>query len=240
MGFVLDAIVILLAVLMMWADARRGFADVLIRTAGRIAVFFLAAAGSSALAPMVFDAAFRPSLVEKVAASLPSGAQLGSAADMLQEGIRGLPGFLQPAVQGAVSSNSQLTSLLETASSPETAATALVDHLVSPVASRLISGVLFLLMMTLGFWLVSWLARAIRPMFRLPVLHGMNCFLGGLLGLLNAALLIIVLTALYYLFGTVLDIVPPPSREALDQSLIFSFFYEQNPLVSLVTAFTGW
>ena len=237
MGFVLDAIVILLAVLMMWADARRGFADVLVRTVGRIAVFFLAAAGSSALAPMVFDTVFRSSLVEKVAGCLPSG--LGSVGEMLQEGIEGLPGFLQPAVQGAVSSNGQLSSLLETSSSPQTAAAAIVDTLVSPVVSKIISGVLFLLMLMLGFWLVSWLARVIRPMFRLPVLHGMNCFLGGLLGLINAALLIIVLTALYYLFGTVLEIVPPPSREALDQSLIFSYLYEQNPLVYLVTAFTG-
>lgn len=101
------------------------------------------------------------------------------------------------------------------------AATAVVESM----ARSFLRGLLYMISFSVLTILLHMLVRMLDLFAKLPVLHGLNAFGGGVLGLLEGMLLLFLAAWLMGLLG----LFP----EALTESRVFSFFASYSPLNAL-------
>lgn len=100
--------------------------------------------------------------------------------------------------------------------------TGLVSALMESLAQSVLYGVLYMIAFVLLAIGLHLLVRMLDAVLRLPGLHGLNAFGGGVLGLLEGALLLFLAVWVLRLLGV--------SFDGEDSSQIFRFFTTHTPL----------
>ncbi len=107
-------------------------------------------------------------------------------------------------------------------------ALAAVSDAVLEVVLKILAIILLFLLVKVGVFL---LLRLLDAVFKLPILSGINSFLGIFIGLINGLLAVYIICAVLALF------VPSASVEALttaiDNTILFKYFYNNNLLIEL-------
>ena len=107
-------------------------------------------------------------------------------------------------------------------------ALAVLTDAVTEMILKIVSILLLFAVVRVGVFL---LLRLLDLLFKLPVLHGINSFLGMLIGAVNGLLIVFILCALLTL------LVPTDSMSALgeviDKTLLVKYFYNNNLLIEL-------
>ncbi len=103
-----------------------------------------------------------------------------------------------------------------------------VSDAVLEVVLKIIAIILLFLLVKVGVFL---LLRFLDAVFKLPILSGINSFLGIFVGLINGLLAVYIICAVLAL------LVPSASMEALtasiDNTILFKYFYNNNLLIEL-------
>ena len=232
MGLFLDLILIALAFLLVWSAARRGFTSIFIRTVGNIAVFFAAVFLSFAAADWLFDAGLRNSLVDRVQVQLATVSST-ELEDIIGQAVAGLPGFLSSMIESFGYSVQDLApQIQESIAGQSAAAAAIVDTVVKPVVILMLRGILLLVFLILGWFLIRLLSRTANLVVNIPIVRGVNRFLGGILGLLNAVIMALCVTALSWFAITLWgDTIPFLNTQTIESSYLFRFVLDHNILL---------
>ncbi len=99
---------------------------------------------------------------------------------------------------------------------------------VTEMILKIISILLLFILVRVGVFL---LLHILEALFKLPVLNGINSFLGMIIGAVNGLLIVYIICALFTLLA------PTESMgqigEAIDKTLILKYFYNNNLLIEL-------
>lgn len=106
---------------------------------------------------------------------------------------------------------------------------------VKPAVMQIIKLPLFLVMFAVFEFVLKLAARLIGNAFSIPVINGVNRFLGGVLGLVRGLLtaLIITLFASGFIWLTD-DKNEFLNTEVISESIVFNVFYSYNPFINIV------
>lgn len=219
MNIFLDALILLILVIFVIGGIHKGLIRSAINLFGTLFSAYFSAFLGNTFAHSIYDSFIRQSILNSVSDSLESSVGQGvlSTADEIFEN---LPGFLK-AISPHLADSSQLQNAV---SSGIDSIAATVEQLVSPVIISIVSIALTVVLFILLSVLVRFISRAVSRVCRIPVLFGINRTLGGILGFLKGAVLIMLAVSLICLFTD----FNTSYRQTIDNTTLFRFFYNYN------------
>ena len=230
MGLILDIVLVAIILLFLILGYRHGAVRTLIEFIGFFIALVAAAAVASWFASFLFETFVRNPLTEKI--SLVISDTVGqTASEQAAKIIEVLPQFIVKI--------GNLTTLsddiaLAAQSGAQVGAATIVDHIVGPVVVLFAQMLTTVLLFIIFLLIIRLIARGADFVARLPVLRELNGLLGMIIGAAKAALIISLLLL-------VIRAVTPPDQENgifsaanIEQSTVFKWMYENNPLYELV------
>ncbi len=227
MGYVWDVVFVGICVAFVAIGAHRGFIRSAAHFLGAVISACLAALLGGAVAQWVFDALFRPALVERIGESLANLGN-GDTYTAVQGVFSSLPEFVLRALEDAGVTAASVTEAL--AGQSGQAADLIADSL-SPVFVGFLKVLAVIVLFCLFMVVVRILANMLSTVFHLPVLNAVNGLLGGVFGFLLAVVSIWIVLAAVRVFTPMLAADTQAQVEtALRQSLIAGMMVHWNPL----------
>ena len=227
MGYVWDVVFVGICVAFVAIGAHRGFIRSAAHFLGAVISACLAALLGGAVAQWVFDALFRPALVERIGESLANLGN-GDTYTAVQGVFSSLPEFVLRALEDAGVTAASVTEAL--AGQSGQVADLIADSL-SPVFVGFLKVLALIVLFCLFMVVVRILANMLSTVFHLPVLNAVNGLLGGVFGFLLAVVSIWIVLAAVRVFTPMLAADTQAQVEtALRQSLIAGMMVHWNPL----------
>lgn len=229
MGYVLDAVVILLFVCMILRGRKIGFMKSILGLAGVIAALVLAFTLSKPLAKGIYGAFVQDSIVSGIQTAVDD---VGTSVDgNLQAAQEALPSFVQSLME---KSNFSLSDITVDSAGAQTAgesvATAVEQQVVQPIVTLLLRYVVGIILLLVLLVVAGILTRLISKIVRVTPLKSLDGLLGGVLGAVKGVIFVLVLvTAVQIIAGfTAADALI--SADTIEQSLLFGWLADHNPV----------
>lgn len=214
----------LIAVVVIIACVRHCAKQGLVRTIISFLAYFIAAAGARILSPIAAE--FLYNLVVKDAMVLFVGRELGetlaTGQDLVRQVLDSFPAVLQQYVP-------RLAELADAGYATMEAGelvNSLVDAVLRDPVVMILGSLCFLVVFSLILMLTRWVARLFTGIYRIPVIGTINTFLGGVVGILQAVLFLLigalaVKLAITLTGGELVWL----SEDIMDQTYIWRVFY---------------
>ena len=114
----------------------------------------------------------------------------------------------------------------------------IADQMLYPIIYTLLQALFFLLLFFAIMVIVRSLSKVFRGVRHIPLIGPVNSLLGGVLGLVQAAVVIlIVVMALNLIIGVTGDGIPYLNNEAISKTYLFRYIYDWNPVGGISA---GW
>ncbi len=232
----LDAILIAVTVFCLALGIKRGFVKSIVRMIGSLASLIVSFLISGPVAEWLFHTMFRSSVEQAVRNAVGSDvtASVSSLAEQWGAVLAGLPDVIR---NGLASVGIQTPEQLGAAVAEQGAATAgdaarvMVDHLIAPLCVTLLQVIVFILLFIVLSFLVRFLAKMLSAVFSaIPLVREANKALGAVAGLLQGAMIVLVLTAALQLYMTMSGAGSAVTAADLDQTWITKWVMDINPL----------
>lgn len=239
-----DVLTLILILSMVFSCARQGFLRTVVGLLGYAAAMVGAAACAKPLAEFIYETLLEPPLVRGIESRIEA-VQPDLLPDSLLQTVEKLPVFIFEAMglsqQEMVRA---LHNLIENGGAQ--AAQGIVQAVVAPLAVMLLRSFLFILIFGVALFFVRRLAHMFGTVNRLPVVGPANRILGGVVGLLEAALtmyvIILVLQILLTFAGGSIRVQAEGQTVVLagaalfERTHLFKIFLNFNPLDLLLYA----
>ncbi len=230
MTYILDGIVLLIVVLTVVLGYRRGFLKSLIQFVGCIAAFVLAFTLSAPVSNFVFDNFVANGLEKTLSETVVNNVDSAPA-----ELLEGLP---QP-ILAFLGNNAQLQTALDNLEgSAITTAESMVDTLMSvvvrPVMVWIIQFVAFILLFIVLSFVAKVLAKLVRPITKLPLLHQADGGLGAVLGLIKGAVFAIAFVSVVQLIAATASSDALITQDMINNSILVRWIAEINPIADFM------
>lgn len=200
--------------------ARQG----LVRTVISFLAYFIAAAGARILSPIVgeflYELAVKDAMVLFVNREL--GETLATGQDLVRQVLDSFPAILQQYVPRLAELGEAGYATMEAGELVDS----LVDTVLRDPVMMILGSLCFLLIFSLILMLTRWVARLFTGIYRIPVIGTINTFLGGVVGILQAVLFLLIgaLVARLAISLTGGELVWL-SEDIIDQTYIWRVFY---------------
>lgn len=238
------ALVVMIALSVFWG-VRRGAVRTLVVLFGSIAAYALASFLSSSLARGIYAAFFQKNVTTSIGSAITEGvgdeslnavdSVWNSLPDMIVTALQNL-GFstgAESAITGAQQSGSVTEGVIA-----QTAGT--VETLVAPLFITLISLALTIVLFSLFMIGVRFLARALNGVSRVPVIRQINALGGGVIGLLQGILTVLILTTILGLFlPFMIEDYGLFKETVIDQTVLFKLIYGADQFTAPFSAGLG-
>lgn len=233
MWWILDLIIVAIVVIYICISAKRGFVRTVIELVGFFLSIYLAFTLGGIIANSVYDNAVEPAIVEGVAEKINVSAH-ATVDETVDDVWNSLPEFVVKTAENFdITSNTLRETISENFANNADATTfakSATETIVKPVLIPLIKAVISLILFVVLLFVIKLLAKIINKVFDLPIIGGINKFLGGIIGLLKgfAVSYIFVIVALLimsffedgFLFFT---------NENVEESILFDFLANFSP-----------
>ncbi|WP_040198184.1 CvpA family protein [Candidatus Soleaferrea massiliensis] len=183
---ILDIVAVAILIYMISRGAKRGFAGTVVSFLGYLLAFSAAMFVAKTVSQFIFTQFLRDNMVTSLSAQLNTS----DLAASLQGFIDTLPGYVSNAVASAGFETAGLSGSVQNMSAT------FVDTVVAPVVTGMIRAVIFCILFALCMFLVRRLMRSLRFVNRIPLLGPFNYFLGGVLGFIQGAIVLLVIALL--------------------------------------------
>ena len=218
---IIDLIAVVILAYFIISSARKGFAKTVLDLAAFFAAYFLASTLSGMVAGYVYDSF----AAEKLVSSVES--ELNTTADAALSDV--LPDYIVSGAQSLGIYDDILASQRETA---HETAVMIGENVARPVITsiaRMISSIIIFIVLMFVFKLA---VRAVNKVFKLPVIHGLNVFLGGALGVAKGIIVLIVACfaiSLLMMFSDGSFLIFTPDN--IEKTYLFKMIYNINPFI---------
>lgn len=227
--------IIILAIIMFYViiSAKRGFARTIVEVVGYFLAIYLAFTFGGVLANVVYDSVAEPAIVESISEkiSVSSSTNVDEAVKTVWDS---LPKIVVNAAETFDVTDATLrTTLKENFANNETSTTlaksvtnSVVKPILVPVIKAIIGFILFIILM----FVVKILAKVINKIFNLPLIGGINRFLGAIIGFAKGAIIsIIFVTVVLLIMSFFEDGFLIFTNENINQTFIFKFLAGFSP-----------
>ncbi len=217
----LDIIVVIVMFWYIRSSAKKGFAKVVLELAAFFAAYFLASTFSGMIAGWTYDHFAGEKLVSNIETELNATADATLA--------EALPDYLVSGAQSLGIYDDILASQRETAA--ETAIM-LGENVARPVVTSIVRMVSSIIIFIILMFIFRLIIKVINKVFKLPIIHGLNVFLGGVLGVFKGGIVLLlacfaVSVIMMFSEGSFLIFTP----ENIESTFIFKYIYNINPFI---------
>ncbi len=226
---ILDVIIILLFVIAVFVGWKLKVSQMLLALLGNIIAVIISAFLGDYLAPIIYDAYIKPDVIESLSQSVSS--TTGGYVSAVKE----LPAFVKFVLSlCGMSSDADFSQINENLSlSVADAIEASINPMIISVISIILSALIFSLVFLLYRFLIM---HFLLKVFKLPVLSGIDSFLGALCGVLVAIVLVSFFAFLLRTISPYVEHMPFwLSESTIYNSYIFYHFYNGNIFYKVIS-----
>lgn len=229
MNFILDGVLIAICIAVIVHSVKRGFVKTILSIVASIAAVLLAVVFTPNLSAFFYDKFVLSGISSSIAGTISSLAGNGDAAgiaDMFSKMPDALSGILR---QYNVSEET-VNGMLEAAKSGTGTVQSISDTIAAPIASAISSALAFIAIFAVSVIALKIVIWAIDMVFKFPVLSTVNKAGGLVLGVMLAAVVIFVYSAVAANLVSALGSVSPKlfGPDVIEGTIIVKFFAENN------------
>lgn len=217
-----DIIIIAVFALLFIIDFKRGIAITILNIAGVALTGFLAYHISNFLASWVYTAFVQQTLTTNLQQMIDTqgiNAAIANSFSALPNWVMGIMGFFLSLFG---TDASIYTNDFQIPSQAATTVSTSVEQLIQPIVTGLFQMIIGAVISIIIFILIKFLIKKIARVFRIPVVKQINQFLGGLLGLAEAAILVFFAVNIYS--GVLQFSNPEMLTNPMISGAVFKFF----------------
>jgi len=219
---VADIIIIAVFALLFFIDFKRGIAITILNVAGVALTGFLAYHISNFLASWVYTALVQQTLTTNLQQMIDTqgiNSAIANSFSALPNWVMGMLGFFL-SIFGLDSS--VYTNDFQVPNSAAAAVSTSVENLIQPVITGMFRLVIGVVISIIIFIIIKILVKKLARVFKIPVVKQINKFLGGVLGLAEAAILVFFAVNI---FSGVLEFSNPEMlNNPMISGAVFKFF----------------
>ncbi len=233
MWIVLDLIIAAIILVCIFLSAKRGFARTIVEVVGYFLAIYLAFTLGGVLSEALYDSAIEPTIVESVAdkITVSAGTNINETVDNVWNSLPKIvtnaaetfditSDTLREAITENFANNSSVTGFAQSA------VASVVRPIVVPLMNALIGFILFIVLM----FVVKFLAKIINKAFSLPLIGGLNRFLGGVVGFLKGTVISVVfVTVILFIMSFFENGFLIFTNENVEQSILFNLLAGFSP-----------
>ena len=234
-GILIDLIIVGIIVLFIRKGSKDGFAKTLVGFFAFAIAIILAGVLSAPVANLVYDKAVKGSVENAVSENLVGDSLSGTAeeiSNVIDSTIEKLPAF----IKGITGIEEKKEAVLQSVNELELAdVKEITDNIVlkyiAPVVIKILSVLAFVVLFVALLFVCKLLSKCLKLVNKLPLIGKVNAFLGGVLGVLQGAVIALavcwIVTAVTNDGGSLFKIV---TAETIESSLILKTVATYNPL----------
>ena len=226
MSFLLDFGIVAILALFVYSGIKRGIVYMAINTGGSLLAISFAPFISSMLS-LTFYNSFVKSAIINMAESATKDIDTANITQKAEEIMNALSNFTLNVFSFTGITSERLAVELQTNYQD---IPSMIEGLVRPTAIRMVSTVMTFLVFLMLMFLVSFLARKLTRAIDRTKLTIPNKVLGGVVGVVEALLVIMVLALIIYF---VMMFLPPENCQAMRDSIDHTWFYKYIDQLSL-------
>ena len=237
-GILIDLIIVGIIILSTRKGSKDGFAKTLVGFLAFAIAVVMAGALCAPVANLVYDKAVKTTVENTVynAVSENIGTSLSATADEISNTvdttIEKLPAFIRGITEIEEKRDDVINSInqLKKADAKEITDNIVLNY-IAPIAIKVLSALVFIVLFVVLFFACKLLSKCLKLVNKLPLIGKLNEFLGGVLGVLQGAVIAIalcwVLVAVTSDGGSLFKII---TAETIESSIILKAFATYNPL----------
>ena len=224
--YIFDIALVVIVIACVIYGSIKGFLTMFVAFVGRIAAVILALILCNVLANYAYTAFIKPQVTETVSSKVEevlTNDKNAQVTEIITKATEGMPEFVK---NSALSCSDLLT--VKDEQKAEISNT-IEQSVISPIVLSALQIVIFIILLTIFLIIVKFLSKTFGEINDWPIVGKLNKFLGGVLGLVNA--MIIVLVAVFVIKGAVLlsgNNSKVFNNETIESSKIFSYIYKQD------------
>lgn len=191
-SLILDAVVIILAILIIRAGYRRGFLHSITMAIGFVAAAVIAMTFSGYAARYLYDGFLEKPIADAIEHTVLAETDALSFDTVVPELLDKLPKIVSNSVLAVYGGEADLIRSLQegTDGALENFGTVITENIISPVAISLLQALMCLLIFSICVIIVKMVAGVFRGFSGIPVIGPINSLLGALLGTVQALILL--------------------------------------------------
>lgn len=235
-GLILDIFFLAFAVLTIFIARKKGFVLTLLDFAAFFLAVFLAIPISGWLAEGVYNTFISQSVVTALESQLPSAASSAEIAAQVNAVLSDFPDFVTAYASSIEIDISEISRQISAAgASAGSLAQTVEANIVAPIVTAVCKAIIFVILLIIFVILLKIAARLINQFFKLPVLKTLNGTLGAVLGVLKAAVGIVIICSVIGLIGELTAESTPVIQNSVNDSVVAEFVNDHNPIMEYLS-----
>lgn len=235
-GLILDIFFLAFAVLTIFIARKKGFVLTLLDFAAFFLAVFLAIPVSGRLAEGVYNTFISQSVVTALESQLPSAASSAEIAAQVNAVLSDFPDFVTAYASSIGIDISEISRQVSAAgASAGSLAQTVEANIVAPIVTAVCKAIIFVILLIIFVILLKIAARLINQFFKLPVLKTLNGTLGAILGVLKAAVGIVIICSVIGLIGELTAESTPVIQNSVNDSVVAEFVNDHNPIMEYLS-----
>lgn len=235
-GLILDIFFLAFAVLTIFIAKKKGFVLTLLDFAAFFLAVFLAIPVSGWLAEGVYNTFISQSVVTALESQLPSAASSAEIAAQVNAVLSEFPDFVTAYASSIGIDISEISRQVSAAgASAGSLAQTVEANIVAPIVTAVCKAIIFVILLIIFVILLKIAARLINQFFKLPVLKTLNGTLGAVLGVLKAAVGIVIICSVIGLIGELTAESTPVIQNSVNDSVVAEFVNDHNPIMEYLS-----
>lgn len=235
-GLILDIFFLAFAVLTIFIARKKGFVLTLLDFAAFFLAVFLAIPVSGWLAEGVYNTFISQSVVTALESQLPSAASGAEIAAQVNAVLSDFPDFVTAYASSIGIDISEISRQVSAAgASAGSLAQTVEANIVAPIVTAVCKAIIFVILLIIFVILLKIAARLINQFFKLPVLKTLNGTLGAILGVLKAAVGIVIICSVIGLIGELTAESTPVIQNSVNDSVVAEFVNDHNPIMEYLS-----
>lgn len=220
--FIYDAAAVVLILICMARGAKDGFAKAFVQTVGTVVSVAAALYVSRVCASLIYTTAIQPGLVSTIESSIENAVDTESVIDGLKNALGAIPALsavffdfsgVEESLNGTVNlESSKIAAVVE-------------SSVIRPVVEPLLQIVIFIAALIIFMLVVTLLAKGSKAFNRVPVIGGINSFLGALMGIINGGVLLFAAAAVISLIVSANGSSQYLSADVISNTYLFKWIY---------------
>lgn len=221
-SFIYDAAAVAIILICMVRGAKDGFAKAFVQTVGLVVSVAAALYVSRVCASLIYTTAIQPGLLSTIESSIENAVDTESVVEGLKSALGAIPALsavlfdfsgVEASLDGAVNlESSKIAAVVE-------------SSVIRPVVEPLLQMIIFILTLIILMFVVTLLAKGSKGFNKVPLIGGINSFLGALMGIINGGVLLCAAAAVISLIISAKGDSQYLSQDIISNTYIFKWIY---------------
>lgn len=221
-SFIYDAAAVAIILICMARGAKEGFVKALVQTVGLVVSVAAALYVSRVCASLIYTTAIQPGLLSTIESSIENAVDTESVIEGLKSALGAIPALsavlfdfsgVEASLDGAVNlESSKIAAVVE-------------SSVIRPVVEPLLQMIIFIVTLIILMFVVTLLAKGSKGFNKVPLIGGINSFLGAVMGIINGGVLLSAAAAVLGLIISAKGESQYLSNEVISNTYIFKWIY---------------